>query len=454
MISTYNETARQIPVVAKMDVLIVGGGTAGICAAIASARNGAATMLIENKGYLGGTSVIGLPWASFSDGQKQITRGIADELAKELHKLGGIEADLAKDDWLPLNAERLKIVALTLLEKAKVNLLLNTMVVDTIVTNNALRGVIVENKGGRQAIMGKAIVDCSGDADVAFRSGVECRTGRLTDGKTQPMSAIFNVGGVDAKAFEAAGGYNAMVSLFDKFAEIYNFKNPRRGTFSGMFKIPGKYGEYSFNVTRVLNCIGTNPVELTQSELIGFHQVNEFVYSFLRPHVPGFKNAYLASTASIGIRETRRIVGEYVISEHDIEEYKEHDDAIGRGAYPVDIHSPTDSKTVYHAHKHIPGRSYTLPYSILLPKTIDNLLVAGRCVSATHEALSAIRVMPCCMVMGQAAGTAAALCVKNRTTPRRLNISSLQQQLILDKVWLGPKKQMKNCHNVMAEALV
>lgn len=437
--ATYREPAREIPVFGRFDVAVVGAGATGICAAVAAARAGARTLLLDSAGVPGGTAASGLPWAGgFTDGKKQIIRGLAGELAGRLQKAGGMQANLDTDNWIPFDSECLKLVAIEMLAGANVQLLLHTVVADAIVEEGRIRGVIVENKGGRQALFASAVVDTSGDADVALRAGVPTEFGRASDGRTQPMTMMFHVAHVDLDRFEKAGGYAMIERKFTELATPLGFENPRRGDLSGLFRIPGRPGEVSLNVTRVLGLRGTDPVELSNAELAGRRQVREFLFEFLRPHVPGFESAYLASTAAkIGVRETRRIVGEYVMRESDITGYREQPDSIGRGAYPIDIHSPTDATTNFRSREHVPGRSYAIAYRVLVPLRVDQLLVAGRCVSATHEALSAIRVMPICMVMGQAAGTAAALSVAAGTPPRALDVKLLQQKLVADGTYLG-----------------
>ena len=433
-----DEPQRRTAVFGEADVVVVGAGAAGICAAAAAARTGAQTLLIDSAGYPGGTAADLQILAGFTDGRKQIVWGIADELLQQMRGLGGFTADPARDRFMPFDAECFKFAATDLLTGAGVEMLFHAFAVDAIVSDDSCQGVIVETKGGRRAVPAGIVVDCSGDADVAHRAGVPCKIGRDADGGTQPMTMIFSVGGVDVEMFEVTGGYEVLVETFTEIAEAEGFENPRRGELSGMFEIPGHPGQVVFNATRVLDCLGTDPEALTRASLAGRRQVREFVYDFLRPHVPGFENAYLASTATrIGIRETRRILGRRVMAERDVTEYREQKDVIGRGAYPVDIHSPDGAGTDFRQSRHVAGRSYALPYGMLVPRDVDKLLVAGRCVSATHVALSAIRVIGCCMAMGQAAGTAAGLCAQSGAGPAQLDVAALQNRLLADGVWLG-----------------
>ncbi|MBN1553963.1 MAG: FAD-dependent oxidoreductase [Phycisphaerae bacterium] len=420
------------------EVLVVGGGVAGICAATACARNGAETLLIETNGFLGGNGAAGLSFAAFHDGRKQIIRGLAEEFAERIRALGGLSGRLDRDRWIPVDGECLKLAADEMVIRSGSRLLLHTQAAEPLRKDANIVAVSVETKSGRLDISTRMVIDCSGDADIAFRSGVPCKTGRNSDGKTQSMTLIFTVAGVDWEPFEAGGGYAELVRRFDIIAAENHFENPRRNGLSGMFAVPGRPGQVAFNVTRVLHLQATDPAEWTRAELAGRRQAREFVYEFLIPHVPGFQRASLAAVGhGIGIRETRRIVGEYVVTEEDICQYRKHECSIGCGSYPVDVHSPDGSTTDYRRHEHIPGQYYTLPYPMLIPQGVNNLLVAGRCVSATHEALSALRVMPNCMVMGQAAGTAAALCVRRNITPRELEITSLQQKLLAEGAYLG-----------------
>jgi hypothetical protein len=234
--------------------------------------------------------------------------------------------------------------------------------------------------------------------------------------------------------------YLKLGRLWRELAPIKNWRNPRRGGFAQFWGPPSRAGEWSFNATRVLDADGTDAASLSRAEVEGRLQVYELMERFLRPRVPGFEQSFVAWTAAkIGVRETRRIVGEYVLTEEDIWNFRKFPDVINCGSCPIDIHLPgTNGKDTDFPDQHFYGGKYwTIPYRSLLPVKVDNLLVAGRCLSATHEALSAVRCIANTTGMGEAAGTAAALSLRHGVAPRALEVSILQRELLSRRVWLG-----------------
>lgn len=405
--------------VSEHEVIVAGGGTAGIVAAVAAARNGADTVLIERYGFLGGTMTAGLvnPFMTFHAGGKQIIKGIFQEIIDRLKDLDGYdEATKAFD------TEAMKLVADRMVKEAGVKLLLHTYITDVLVTRKgSVRGVEVHNKSGRQVLLGKVTVDATGDGDVAVMAGAPYEKGRLEDGLTQPMTLNFRVGGVDAKRMPPREEINR---LFEEAKAKGEVSIPRENV---LFFPTTRKGEIHFNTTRVVKADGTKAEDLTYAEIEGRRQMVELM-DFLRRRVPGFENAYLLmSGVQIGVRETRRIIGEYILTGDDIVKARKFEDAIARGSYPIDIHSPTGEGTTIRRLP--PGEYYDIPYRCLVPKKIDNLLVAGRCISSTHEAQAAIRVIPIVVAIGQAAGTAAALSVKFDVPPRELDVHLLQRTL-------------------------
>lgn len=441
--STYREAARDIPVHEPVDVLVAGAGAAGIVAAIAAARAGASTLLVDPFATPGGTSIIGLSWTRFHDGQKLVVRGIAEELMCRMVAIGGMYPTWTSDDWVSYDVEKWKTVSLEALLNSGVRLLLHTSVAGAILEDDGhrLAGVIVHNKAGRSAIPARCTIDATGDADVAFAAGVPCQKGRARDSKMQPMSLVFTLGGVDIARWHEAGGYELFASRYAEVAEREGFINPRRGgKIPGPQTIPGRPNELSLNVTRICGIDGSDPVQLTRGEVEGRQQVTEFVEKFLRPHLPGFEHCYVVQTPQkIGVRETRRIVGQYVMAEQDITEYRVPEDTIGRHSYPIDVHEPSGEGTDFRWDQQTSGRSYGVSYRCLVPLKVDRLLAAGRCLSATHEAASSARVMPCCMVMGQAAGAAAAMALDAGVDVRSLDVRALQRKLLRDGAYLGPE---------------
>uniref|UniRef100_A0A7C5TJB0 CoB--CoM heterodisulfide reductase iron-sulfur subunit A n=1 Tax=Ignisphaera aggregans TaxID=334771 RepID=A0A7C5TJB0_9CREN len=400
------------------DVVVVGGGTAGVAAAVAASRNGADTLLIERYGFLGGTMTAGLvnPFMTFHAGKEQIIHGIFQEIIDRLKRLGGYDEETKAFD-----VEAMKIVLDQMVMEAGVKLLLHTCVIGVVMQGNVIRGVEIHNKSGKSVVFGKVIVDATGDGDVAVMAGAPYEKGRKEDGLTQPMTLNFRMGGVDTGRMPSSQEINRLFIEAKKRGEI---SIPRENV---LWFPTTRKGEIHFNTTRIIKVDGTKAEDLTFAEIEARRQMMELV-SFLKKNVPGFENAYLLMSATqIGVRETRRIIGEYVMTGEDILEARKFTDVIARGSYPIDIHSPTGEGTTIIGPP--PGSSYDIPYRCLVPKNVENLLVAGRCISTTHEAQAAIRVIPIVVAIGQAAGTAAALSAKLNIPPRRLDVSLLQKTL-------------------------
>lgn len=420
------------------DVLVAGAGSAGIAAAIASARLGAKVTLIDPAPFVGSTLVSGLPIIGCHDGEKQIVKGIFQEVVERLRARDGTADDPSKTTAINVDVEKLKILTTEMLLEAGVNMRLYTMAARAVVDNGLIKSIIVEGKGGRRALRSKIYIDATGDADVAFLAGVPTEKGRKSDGKSQSMSMLFAAGNIDKARFAEWGGYERMEKLYGEVSRRENFRNPRRTNLSCIWGPDSRTGEYAFNVTRVLDADGTDARSLSSAEVEGRLQAWEFMDKFLKPHVPGFAKSYIVWTAAkIGIRETRRIVGDYVLNRDDIWNFRKFEDRINCGSYPIDIHSPTDTTTEFHMDHFYGGKYWTIPYRSLLPKGVNNLLVAGRCLSATHEALSAVRCMANTIGMGEAAGYAAVLSFRNNIMPRALDYRAVQDVLLSNGGWLG-----------------
>jgi hypothetical protein len=407
------------------DVIVIGGGTAGVAAAVAAGRNGVKTLLIERYGFLGGSMTAGFVnlFMEFHAGGEQIIQGIFQEIIDRLKDMHGYDERTQAFD-----VEVMKLVTDQMVKEAGVELLLHTCVIDVRVEGNTLRGVEVHNKSGRQVVVGKVTVDATGDGDVAALAGVPYEKGRKEDGLMQPLTLIFMMGGID---MERLPSREEMDGLFREAKAWGEITIPRENILC--FPTTRK-GEMHFNTTRVIRADGTSAEDLTRAEVEGRRQMAELA-KFLKEKVPGFEGAYLSSSGEIGIRESRRIMGEYVITGEDITKARKFEDVIARGSYPIDIHSPTGEGTVNPPMA--PGASYDIPYRSLVPKGIDNLLVAGRCISSTHEGQSAIRVIPIAVAIGQGAGVAAALSASRNVPPRRLDISLLQRTLRAQGANLG-----------------
>lgn len=452
-----------LPVSYRAQVTVVGGGPAGVCAAISAARNGAKTLLIESSNCLGGMATTGgvNPFMTCfdKDGNQMIIRGLFEEIVERLIEKGGaihpkdVPAGEAYSSYIilghnhvtPFDPELLKVVLDEMCAEAGVQVLFHTSFVSPVVEGDRITGMVVSNKAGLQLVATDAVIDCTGDADVAFRSGVPCEMGDEASGRIQPATMFFRIGNVDtAKAdadieanrdnFYRKNGINYR-SFHWRVSEAkengdWNLQRVSIGMFRGV-----KVDEFNINTSRIMGVIGTDPVSVSAAEVEGRKQV-QHIFAFLKKYVPGCENAVLMSTpAHVGIRETRHIKGDYILTSDELLAGSVPEDCILLAANSVDVHGrfgPMSNEYVA-----IDGNFYGVPYRCLVPQKINNLLVAGRCVSANSEAAGAIRVMPPCMGMGQAAGTAAAIALKSNVNMRDVDINELQNTLKEQNVYLG-----------------
>lgn len=405
----------------KTQILVCGGGPAGIGAAVAAAKCGAKVTLIERYGFLGGTGTNALvhPWMSYYAGDKPIIAGVFKEIINELKKYNAYK-DSGHFGNLHhcFDPEILKFILFKILIKEKVNLLLHTFIVDTAVKNRKIKNVILQSKSGKEKIEVDSVVDATGDADIAYYSGVPYEKGRK-DGLMQPVTLHFRMGNVNVHKMPSRKEIN---KLYLKAKEEGKINIPRENLLWFDTTIPDVI---HFNTTRVLNIDGTNRDDLTKAEIEGRKQMMQIV-KFLKEEVPGFENSYLlCSGPQIGIRETRRIIGEYILNKDDILQARKFEDGIACGSYGIDIHNPKGEGTVFVKLKE--GEYYNIPYRCLINSKIENLIVTGRCISATPEAFSAIRVQPICYATGQAGGVAAYLSLRKKTN--KIDIKELQNIL-------------------------
>jgi len=415
----YNEPVRQVPVIDEVDVLVVGGGPAGLSAAIYAARYGAKTMLIEQSGDVGGVATTGLMshWTSLTKG------GFYEEI---------LERSSTYDHRQIIDTEKLKTVLLEMLKEAGVKLQLYTFASDVIMDGNKVTGVITESKSGREAVMARIVIDASGDGDIAAKAGVPFKKGREEDGKMQPMTIMFRVAGVEMdKAVFTWGMEDTFKLAAGDLAQLGRKHLPFPA--GHVLLYPSPYpGIVNCNMTNCIDVDGTDVRDLTKATYVCRSQIDPIV-NFLREYVPGYENCFAISSASIiGVRETRHFIGEYTLTEQDILEAREFDDwIVTKALFNFDLHNVTgsglDAKGV---QKKFPQRrGYTIPYRCCLPKNVENLYLCGRNISSTHLAHSNFRVMPIVANMGQSIGIAAALCIKAGVTPREVDIAALHKAL-------------------------
>ncbi|MGG1597448.1 FAD-dependent oxidoreductase [Paenibacillus naphthalenovorans] len=441
----------------ETDIVVVGGGPAGINAAIAAGRSGARTMIIERYGFLGGMSTIALvyPWMTYHtmDG-KQVIAGIAQEIIDRLMALNASPGHIRDtcgfvSTITPYDPEIYKVLALDMLREAGVKVLLHSFVDDVTVKNDRIESVRLTTKSGKIDVKAKMFIDTSGDADVAYLAGAPILKGRDEDQLTQPMTMKFRMRGVDlAKVKQYMIEHpeefykktpideldqlplTAVQGFYKHWKEAALPINRDQVLF---FTGPGE-DEVLVNTTRVQGLDGTRVEDLTEAEELGRKQVL-MVADFMVKHLPGFEKASISQVgAQIGIRETRRLDGVYSLQISDVTEGRRFEDCIARSGYPIDIHDPKN-KGVTAAWIAGDG-AYDIPYRCLLAKGVSNLLAGGRCISTSHEALATTRLSPSCMATGQAAGTAAGMAVKRGVSPHELNVKDLQQQLRQDGVLL------------------
>lgn len=437
----------------EFDIAVVGGGPAGTVAAIAAAREGASVILVEQYGYLGGMlTVAGTgPLMTFHAGNMQVVRGIPDEIITRL-KIGGFSPGHMVDfagyasSVTPFDAEGMKLVMEQMAEEAGVTLLYHTVYTGCLVENGCIQYINSFSKNGFFKIKAKVYIDCSADADLANHAGVSSVYGRETDHLAQPMTMNIKIGDVnrDDLIKYVKSNHNDMLQTIP-FNDLHIL--PRtgiQGAYSliekakknGDFDIARDFvlcfetntlGEVIVNMSRVVKRCALDPFDLTEAEIEGRNQAHQ-ISKFLRKYIPGFEHSRIISTGPhIGIRESRKINGRYKLTAEDLMHNKMFADAIAMGGYPIDIHSPdgNETKSLFLAN----GSWYSIPYRCLVTNEISNLIVAGRCISATHEALAAVRVSPIVMAVGQAAGTAAAQGVASGQAVNWLNTDVLRELL-------------------------
>ena len=463
------EPARDLPILDSADVVVAGGGAAGFAAAVASARAGAKTILLEDKSFLGGVATAVMMAALVIS---PAAEGIALDIMDRMAAMGGAprwEPEKRANGTTPFDVESFKEAALAMCLEAGVKIYFYTRVCAPIVVDGKVRGVVTESKAGRAAVLGGVTVDCTGDADLACQAGAPVYKGRETDHKMRPFALLFQMGGLDIEKIAAytrdhpdqlqpqhtrdtrhlAGG-EEVITRISGFYDLVEQAKQAGDLYEGIhyFRLETLWVQRGIaicNTTRIYNMDGTDPSDLTRGEIAGRQQIKKLL-AFARKYIPGCENAYIISVApAIGVRETRRIQGRVFVSTEDAYADRHFDDAImtiKKDMPPLDmikeldVHMPepiegSDRDLLEKHPDKMPKEphEFQIPYRALIPRGIKGLLVAGKTISVSHVVDGHTRNMIPCMRFGQVAGAAAALCARAGCEPRDLAFALLKAEL-------------------------
>lgn len=415
----------------EWDLIVVGGGMTGVAAAVSARREGVENvLLIEKAGYLGGAAATSLitPFMRFYttvDGKQYLlSRGFFTELRALMRETGA-----QNDKDYTIHEEYLKVALDRLAKKEGIQPLYHAMLCGVHKDGETITAVDVATKAGKLTFKARYFIDCTGDADLAAQAGCPFHLGR-PDGLCQPMTLCFRVGNVDTAAFWK--GMKDVQKKYKELKEAGEIKNPREDVLA--FTTLDE-GVIHFNTTRVVKHDPTNPFDVTEAEMIAREQMVELV-EFLRKYAAGCEHCQLLYSASeIGARESRMIDGEYLLTEMDLKNCTKFEDAIAAGNYDIDIHNPEGSGTSHYFFAD--GTWYTIPYRSLQPKNADNLLVAGRCISSTHEAQASYRIMPIVTTLGEAAGVAVAVANADHIGVKQADVKKIQATLEKNGAFTG-----------------
>ncbi len=432
------ELRREVPLIDCYDVIVAGGGPAGCAAATAAQRTGAKTLLLEATGALGGMGTIGLvpAWCPFSDHEQIIYKGIAEEvLQKTKAAMPHIQAD-AKD-WVAIDAEALKRVYDELLAEAGCDVLFHTMVTAVEREGRRIVYLLASNKNGLTAYSAKVFVDCTGDADLIAWAGGEFDYGDET-GDVQPVSHCFQISNVDLYAYQNGPRLHSSLHDCPVYDIVESEKYPLVTDGHSCNSLVGA-GTVGFNAGHLWNVHSVDPASVSKALMQGRQLAYQFHLGLKEFFPSAFAASYLSATApAMGIRESRRVKGEYTITLEDYLARRDFPDEIGRNCYYIDVHHSVGEREemnagAFHSDDRIeryqPGESHGIPFRCLIPKGLDNVLTAGRNVSCDRMVLGSIRVMPPSLVTGQAAGTAAALAAQLGATLTALDTNLLRARL-------------------------
>ena len=421
--------SREITVRHDVDVLVAGGGPAGVAAALTASRNGASVHVIEAHSCFGGMGTAGqVPaFMQFSDGVNFLAGGIGKEVLDALRSAGGTDPD----DGLGIRAEVLKRVYDDLMTEADLTFTFHTQLVDVSIADGTVHEAVCAGKTGLFAIRAKTFIDCTGDGDLAAFAGAKYEKGDA-QGHMMPGTLCSIWAGVDWDKVRAGGLGAGNWRIEDAFRDgVFTLEDRH---LPGIWRVGERVG--GGNVGHTFNVDGTDEESLTEAYLWGRKSLTEYE-RYYKEYLKGFEDMELVATGSLlGIRETRRIIGDYVLNVEDFKSRAVFDDEIGRYSYPVDIHVARPDKESYDTFREEiatlrlgKGENYGIPYRVLTPVGLNNVLVAGRCVSTDRQMQASIRVMPGCYITGQAAGMAAALMTAHNTDSRGIDVTALQVKL-------------------------
>ena len=400
----------------KFDLIVVGGGISGVAAAVSAAREGLSVLLLEKFGSLGGamSNSLVFPFMSYR------VRGVGGRLTSE-----GIFTEMRerKEKYNDANWETYKMVFDDMVSEAGVEVLFHVTAFEAVTEGRRIKSLKVATKSGVMEFSADFFIDASGDGELIAMAGCDYQLGRESDGFCQPMTTCFRMSGVDVKKYLEEEP--RLQVLYKQLREEGKIENPRENllVFPGMDE-----GILHFNTTRVIKHDPTNPFDVSRAEMIARRQVMEMV-NFMKENSTAFEHASLVSIANhIGVRESRKLKGVHILTSDELKSCYDFEDTIALGKYDIDIHNPTGTGTYIYKMK--VGEYYRIPYRALLPKEYDNMLVAGRCLSADHEAHSAVRIMPICACMGEAAGVAVALAHNTNTNTHTVDVQTLRAKLL------------------------
>lgn len=442
----------------KTDIAVLGGGPGGIAAAIAAARQGAKVLIVERMGFVGGNLATGLPLLAFLDSQgRQVTGGFAQKLVERLEAMKGSYGHRVcpfHNSTTIINPMYTRICLFEMLKENNIDLLLHCEITGASVVNRKICSVTVVGKGAEIEIEAAVFIDATGDGDVAYMAGANFQKGQAETGVLQPPTLMFDLGGINFDKFfdyiEAHPEELPYGSNLDHIRPGYDakfFRESPNHVFFGLKSLIAKLREegkcpidrdtviyirqpiadhVTINTIRILNFDGTDVHELSRGEQEGHLQILPIV-KMLQDHVPGFENCYLSSiNPFIGIRETRRIVGEKMLNKDDVIACVIPEDSIALGSYIIDIHSGDGNDTYI---KNLDG-PYGIPYGCTISKDIDGLMMSGRCISVDAVSFGSTRVMPTCMAVGDGVGIGAALAVKYGISPRDVDTKEIREILL------------------------